>query len=43
LCRKITKIPTTRKTNGKIQRKSVLILNGGFRRIKSPYLSVKKL
>ena len=39
----LKKIPIIKKTNGKNQRANVLNLRGGLRRIKSPYLSVKKL
>ena len=36
-------MPNIRKINGKNQRPKVFKLNGGLRRIKSPYLSVKNL
>jgi hypothetical protein len=43
LCQKTIKIPTIKKINGKNQSAKVLNLRGGLRRIKSPYLSVKKI
>ena len=43
LCKKSIIIPIIKKTKGKDQSKKVLILKGGLRRIKSPYLSVKNL
>ena len=39
----MTTTPMKRKIKGKNQSASVFNLKGGFRRIKSPYLSVKNL
>ena len=43
MCEKTTKIPITKKIKGRNQSANVFNFRGGFRRIKSPYLSVKKL
>ena len=43
LCQKTIKTPTIKKIKGNNQSANVLNLKGGFKRIKSPYLSVKNL